>query len=88
MAQYGGGDRVCETGKHFWNTRDKLGHGATGAVYVGYEKVSGELGYRQNNIMCTAGELVAIVTSQISCLLSHLPTKCQGYSLASALVFL
>ena len=40
MAQYGGGDRVCETDRHFWNTRDKLGHGATGAVYVGYERVS------------------------------------------------
>ena len=33
-------DRVSETNRHFWNTRDKLGHGATGAVYVGYERVS------------------------------------------------
>lgn len=39
MAQPGG-DRVCETTRHFWNTRDRLGHGATGAVYVGYERVS------------------------------------------------
>ena len=31
---------ISETNRHFWNTRDKLGHGATGAVYVGYERVS------------------------------------------------
>lgn len=44
MAGTGGGERVCETANHFWNTREKLGHGATGAVYVGYERV------RQNSV--------------------------------------
>ncbi len=32
-------EQVCSTTSYVWNTREKLGIGATGAVYVGYNKV-------------------------------------------------
>lgn len=33
-------EQVFGTSKYIWNNRDKLGHGATGSVYVGYDRVS------------------------------------------------
>ena len=32
--------QVCTTLGYVWSTRDRLGYGATGTVYVGYNKVS------------------------------------------------
>ena len=32
-------DQVCDTANYVWSTRDRLGYGATGTVYVGYNKV-------------------------------------------------
>ena len=32
-------DPVCDTASYVWSTRDRLGYGATGTVYVGYNKV-------------------------------------------------
>lgn len=33
--------QVCSTHSYVWSTRDRLGYGATGTVYVGYNKVGG-----------------------------------------------
>jgi TANK-binding kinase 1 len=34
--------QVCNTPSYVWSTRDRLGYGATGTVYVGYNKSNGE----------------------------------------------
>lgn len=34
--------QVCSTHNYVWSTRDRLGYGATGTVYVGYNKVGGK----------------------------------------------
>ena len=38
--------QFCTTGTFVWNTRELLGRGATGAVFVGYNKVSLNLAFR------------------------------------------
>ena len=32
-------DQVYNTNHYVWSSRDRLGYGATGAVYLGYNKV-------------------------------------------------
>lgn len=34
--------QVCNSHNYVWSTRDRLGYGATGTVYVGYNKSNGE----------------------------------------------
>ena len=40
MAHHAHHDQVYNTNHYVWSSRDRLGYGATGAVYLGYNKVS------------------------------------------------
>ena len=39
MTHYSSGGKIVESERYIWNTKDRLGTGATGAVYSGYHKV-------------------------------------------------
>ena len=65
MAHHHHHDQVYNTNHYVWSSRDRLGYGATGAVYLGYNKVTLSACLSNYVLMCPPPPHICIVLDLI-----------------------